>query len=115
MAINGGAASTTSRNVTLNLSAADAQTGVDGMQVSVDGIIDTEPVQPFSATKAVTLPAGSRNQEGDGALLQPCRHASLDASDTINLGPAGPARDHDDEPADHQGPRRRLRQSPTPR
>ena len=44
--INGGAATTGSRTVNLSLASADAQTGIDGMQVSVDGVVDTEPVQP---------------------------------------------------------------------
>ena len=57
--INGGAASTTNRTVTLTTTAADAQTGVDGIQVSVDGVLDTEPVQPLTATRSATLPAGA--------------------------------------------------------
>ena len=83
--INGGAASTTSRNVTLALTAADAQTGIHGMKISTDGSLDTEPVQPFSATRAITLPAGSGTKT---VLVQYYNRAgmpSLEVSDTISL------------------------------
>ena len=83
--INGGAASTTSRNVTLALTAADAQTGIQGVKISTDGSLDTEPVQPFSATRAITLPAGS----GTKTVLVQCYNRagmpSLEVSDTISL------------------------------
>jgi hypothetical protein len=90
--INGGAASTTSQTVTLTLSATDAQTGVDGMQISVDGVIDTEPVQPFATTKTVALPAGT----GTKTVLVRYRNragmATYDLSDTITLGKAADLR-----------------------
>ena len=82
--INGGAASTTSRTVTLTSASADAETGIEGVQVSVDGVIDTEPVQPFAATRTVTLPAGSGTKT---VLVRYHNRAGMitDASDTITL------------------------------
>jgi hypothetical protein len=57
--INGGAASTTARRVRLRLAAADDQTGANGVQISVDGRLDSEPMRAFSARRDITLPAGS--------------------------------------------------------
>ena len=57
--INNGAASTTSADVTLNLAVVDVDTGVELMQISVDGVLDTEPYVAFSPTATVTLPAGA--------------------------------------------------------
>ena len=89
--INGGAASTTSRTVTLTSASADAETGIDGVQVSVDGVIDTEPVQPFAATRTVTLPAGSGTKT---VLVRYHNRAGMitDASDTITLANAADLR-----------------------
>jgi hypothetical protein len=59
VSIEGGAASTSHRRVSLDLSAADTQTGVDSMQISTDGTFDTEPVVPYSTSATTTLPAGN--------------------------------------------------------
>ncbi len=60
IAVNGGAATTSKPNVTLTLSSTDTQTGVLAMQVSTDGIFDTEPVVAYSTTASATLP-GTNN------------------------------------------------------
>ncbi len=83
--INGGAASTTSRNVTLALTAADAQTGIQGVKISTDGSLDTEPVQPFSATRTVTLPAGTGTKTVLVRFYNRAGMPSLEVSDTISL------------------------------
>jgi hypothetical protein len=57
VAINGGAATAYTKNVTLTLSATDPQTGVDAMQISTDGVFDTEPIVAYSTTASATLPA----------------------------------------------------------
>ncbi len=59
ISIDGGASTTTSKAVTLDLSAADTQTGVSSMQISIDGVFDTEPVLPYSTSGSATLPGGS--------------------------------------------------------
>ncbi|MFN8123213.1 MAG: PKD domain-containing protein [Thermoleophilia bacterium] len=66
VAINGGAAYTSSRNVTLNLSASDPlSSGVGGVQISTDGAIScnviTDPDEcpvGFAAVRPFTLPDG---------------------------------------------------------
>jgi IPT/TIG domain len=88
VSINGGALSTANTTVSLTLSAADAQTGVNGMQISTDGTFDTEPVVAYSTSATAHVSAGNgvkrvyvryRNNAGmwSGAV-----------SDTINLAPA---------------------------
>ena len=55
------------------------------IEISTDGSLDTEPVQPFSATRAVTLPAGSGTKT---VLVQYFNRAgmpSFEVSDTISL------------------------------
>ncbi|MBI2708466.1 MAG: hypothetical protein HYX34_02040 [Actinobacteria bacterium] len=73
VAIEGGAATARSTSATVNLSAADAQTGILDMRVAADGVLDTEAFEPYSATKSITLPSGDgaktvavqyRNQAG---------------------------------------------------
>ena len=56
--INDGDAKTKRKPVNLNHSAADAQTGVESMRVSVDGAMDTEPWVPFAGSSDVTLLGG---------------------------------------------------------
>ncbi len=62
VSINAGAADTASTSVTLNLTGADAQTQIRDLQVSTDGVFDTEPWQPYAATRPATLPAGDGNK-----------------------------------------------------
>jgi hypothetical protein len=60
VSINGGAATTTNPDVALTLSASDSQTGVLAMQISTDGVFDTEPVVAYSTSASATL-AGTKN------------------------------------------------------
>ncbi|HNX68286.1 MAG TPA: interleukin-like EMT inducer domain-containing protein [Candidatus Omnitrophota bacterium] len=57
VAINNGAASTSSVSVTLNLKAADSGSGVDAMRFSMDGGTTWTEWEAFAATRAVTLPS----------------------------------------------------------
>jgi hypothetical protein len=73
--INGGAIGTTSLNITLNLTCGDGGgTGCSQMQVSNDGVFDTEPWEAFSASKSWSLDAGSEGQ----------RTVSVRYRDTLN-------------------------------
>jgi hypothetical protein len=56
IAINSGHPTSASPNVTLALSASDPTTGLLAMQVSTDGVFDTEPVVPYSTTASATIP-----------------------------------------------------------
>ncbi|MDH4458165.1 MAG: S8 family serine peptidase [Nevskia sp.] len=59
--INSNADSTTTREVTLNLAASDAETGIDSFRVAVDGV-NFGAWQPYTAASAstpVTLPPGN--------------------------------------------------------
>lgn len=80
----GNPASTNFRQVDLQLSASDANTGIKDMRVAVDGVLDTEPFEPYTATKTVTLPAG----DGTKTVVVQYRNNALmttTASDTITL------------------------------
>lgn len=57
VAINNGAATTTSPQVTLSLSASDPQTGILDMRVATDGVADSEAWEPYATSKTVTLPS----------------------------------------------------------
>ncbi|WP_338177527.1 IPT/TIG domain-containing protein [Jatrophihabitans sp.] len=59
VAIDGGAASTANPHATLTLSANDTQTGMSSMQISTDGVFDTEPVLPYATSAPVTLPGSN--------------------------------------------------------
>jgi hypothetical protein len=85
VAINGGAAVARSQNVTLNLSASDAQTGIDAMRISTDGAMDTEPFVPFSATAPATLPAGDGTKTVRVQYRNRAGMPSSVVSDTIRL------------------------------
>jgi Ca2+-binding RTX toxin-like protein len=58
LAIDGGAADTPTTAVDLDITAADAQTGIRDMRISVDGVFDAEPWQPFDPSASATLPGG---------------------------------------------------------
>jgi hypothetical protein len=85
VSINSGAASTTNPNVTLALSAADAQTGVTAMQVSTDGVFDTEPVVPFSTSGTATLPAPDGTKTVSVRFENNAGMWSTPTTDTITL------------------------------
>ncbi|MDQ1521344.1 MAG: hypothetical protein QOI55_2417, partial [Actinomycetota bacterium] len=81
----GNPSKTAFRNVTLQTSATDAETGVLQMRVAADGVLDSEPWEPYAATKAITLPAG----DGTKTVAVQYRNNALMASaiftDTIVL------------------------------
>ncbi len=83
--INSGAASTTNPNVALTLSAADTQTGVMAMQISTDGVFDTEPVVPFSTSGTATLPAPDGTKTVSVRFENNAGMWSTPATDTINV------------------------------
>ncbi|MBI5222137.1 MAG: hypothetical protein HY980_01415 [Candidatus Magasanikbacteria bacterium] len=58
VSINGGAASTNNPTATLTLVCKDNNVDCYQMKIAVDGTVDNEPWETFSATKAVTLPSG---------------------------------------------------------
>ncbi|MGL5859022.1 MAG: CARDB domain-containing protein [Angustibacter sp.] len=86
--VNGGAATTTSRTVSLALAASDTQTGVPQMRVATDGAMDSEPWTAFAASRIVSLPGGN----GVKTVLAQFRNGlGLDSavvSDTITLSMA---------------------------
>lgn len=89
--INSGAAFTRFTNVSLALSASDPQTNVSQMQISTDGVFDTEPWVPYSASASATVPAGDgvktvwvRFQNNAGMISAP-------VTDTITLDQTAPA------------------------
>ena len=88
VSINGGATTTTARQVTLSVPATDALTGVAAVRLSDDG--STWVTRAYAASQAWTLPAvgGTRTvyvQWRDGA-----GNWSSTASDSITLDGAGP-------------------------
>ena len=91
VAVNGGAASTTSANVTLNLAATDPApaSGVKEMRFSNDGVTFSA-YQPYAVTAAWALSGGdgtrtvyAQFRDGDG-------NVSAVASDAITLDTTGP-------------------------
>lgn len=58
LVIDGGTSTTVDATVSLALNAADAQTGVEKMRISIDGTLDAEPWTPYAPTKTVVLPSG---------------------------------------------------------
>ncbi len=88
ISINSGAASTNSTAVTLNLTYADATTGVSQVRYSNDGVWDTELWMAPSATKAWTLTSGDGTKT---VYYQVKDHAGLVSSysDTITLNTNG--------------------------
>ena len=83
----GNPATTTTRNVTLQLPASDAQTGLYQMRIAVDGVIDTESWEPYAATKAVTLPAGNGTKTVAVQFRNNALMTSPIVTDTITLAP----------------------------
>lgn len=83
--INGGDATTRFPAVTLTHAATDADTGVEAMRVSTDGVLDTEVFVPYSASQGITLPG----PDGTKTVLAQYRNTagmlSTIVSDTIVL------------------------------
>ena len=87
--INGGADYSSSRSVTLTVTASDSMSGVGKMRFSEDGVWNTEAWEPFGSLKTWTLNAG------DGTKTVHCQimnNAGLTTSvyDTIILDTAKP-------------------------
>lgn len=79
--INGGAQSTTNRDVTLTLSAP----GAVWMKISVDGTIDTEAWESYKTKKLVTLPDGVGIKEVKVIFKDLAGNVSTEYVDTIEL------------------------------
>ncbi len=91
VSINGGAATTTNPNVTLTLSATDTQTGLMAMQISTDGVFDTEPNVPYATSASATLPGSPGTKT---VYVRYRNHAAMwsaPVTDTITLLPPAPA------------------------
>ncbi len=84
VAINGGAASTTSPNVTLTLSATDDSGTVSQMRFSNDGITYSA-AQAYAATAAWTLTSGDGTKTVYAQFSDPSGNWSSAATDTIQL------------------------------
>lgn len=87
--INNGAAVTTTRQVTLNITCADAAAmkiwGIDGVASEADASWET-----FAATKQVTLPAGDGTKTVYIKVRDAVYNESAASSDTITLSTALP-------------------------
>lgn len=85
LAINSGDAKTKRRQVNLIHAAADNQTGVESMRVSVDGTMDSEPWVPFAGSSEVTLPGGDGTKTVRAQYRNFAGQDSAIVSDTIVL------------------------------
>ncbi len=82
--INNGAASTTSLNVTLNLSASDSRSGMSQMQFSNDNSTWSTP-EAYATTKSWTLTSGNGTKTVYAKYKDKAGNWSGAISDTINL------------------------------
>ncbi len=82
--INNGDATTTSRDVTLNLTAADSTSGVDMMQFSTDDGAIWTSWEAYVPTKALTLPGGAGTKKVSYQIKDKAGNISTVYSDTIN-------------------------------
>jgi subtilisin-like proprotein convertase family protein len=89
--VNAGATTTTSRNVTLNLTASDPSpsSGVTRMRFSNDGATFSA-YQPLAATAAWTLSAGEGTKTVYAQFRDSAGNQSAVASDTVTLDLLGP-------------------------
>jgi len=78
---------TNTTSVTLTLSCADnlGGSGCIEIQISNDGVFDTEPFEPFSPSKAWTLPSGEGNQTVYVRYKDGTGNFSATVSDSIKL------------------------------
>ncbi len=83
--IDDGNASTYDTTVDLTLSATPANTAVIEMQISTDGVVDTEPWQPYATSATATLPAGVGTKTVKVRYRSAAGAISAVATDTINL------------------------------
>jgi subtilisin-like proprotein convertase family protein len=94
VSINGGAASTGSRDVTVNLSATDPHdaTGVAAVRLSNDGVTFS-PYQPYAASLAWTLPEGDGDKKVYAQFRDGAGNDSAIVSDSITLSQITPSQD----------------------
>jgi hypothetical protein len=83
--INNGDTTTKDPNVTLTLSASDAETGIDTMRISTDGVLDTEPFVPYATTTSATLPSGDGIKTVRAQFRNRAGMSSAVVTDTIRL------------------------------
>ncbi|HYF04895.1 MAG TPA: Ig-like domain-containing protein, partial [Patescibacteria group bacterium] len=97
--INNGDAATKNTQVTLTLTCEDAGTGCAEMQISLDGMLDTETFEPFTTAKQVTLPPTDGNKTVLVLFKDTVGNVSSEASDTIILDTTAPDTVVDTAPA----------------
>ncbi len=88
--IDSGASHTATTAVTLELGATDAGTGAREMQVSNDGVFDTEPWETTATTKAWDLPAGDGVKTVHVRYRDRWPNVSAVCTDAIVLDTTGP-------------------------
>lgn len=90
VSINNNAAATNSRNVTLNLSATDSETQIQGVRYSFTSAanVAAQPWVVYSSTKNVTLPAGAGNKTVWVQYRNNAFGPSAVSTDTITLNTA---------------------------
>ncbi|MCE5323071.1 right-handed parallel beta-helix repeat-containing protein [bacterium] len=85
--VNSGDETTSSINVVLSLSATDGGSGIDQMQISNDGVFDTEPWEAYTRTKQWALAEGPNGIRTVYARFKNyISNISSTYSDTILLG-----------------------------
>ncbi len=85
--INGGDASTSSRDAVLTLTGTDALSGVDQMRLSFDSGSTWSSWENFSASKNVTLTDGAGQKQVQFQIRDKAGNLSLIASDSIQYSP----------------------------
>ena len=88
--INSGKIWTNTPSVTLTLACADVGTGCVNMQVSNDGVFDTEPWEPFTTTKSWTLLSGNGARTVHARYQDGAENFSVRYSDAIKLDTSKP-------------------------
>ncbi len=89
--VNDDDAYTTSETITLNLTSADATSGVHQVRVSNDGVWDTEEWEPLASTKDWTLTTGDGQKTVYVQYVDEAGWTSTSSSDTIILDTTAPA------------------------
>ncbi|NIS79706.1 MAG: hypothetical protein GTO14_05750, partial [Anaerolineales bacterium] len=89
--VNDDDAYTTSETITLNLTSADATSGVRQLRVSNDGVWDTEEWEPLASAKDWTLTTGDGEKTVYVQYVDEAGWTSTSSSDTIILDTTVPA------------------------
>jgi|GEM_PF-1288826 len=89
--INNGDATTTSRDVTLNLTAADSTSGVDTVRFSTDDGANWTSWVAYESTKALTLPGEAGTKKVSYQIMDKAGNISTVYSDTISYELGVPA------------------------